>query len=63
MIKKLLKLFTKKIAKSKSKDFRVEKVIKENSDKLYFKWEGCDNSFTSWIDKKDIDLFSRTIHS
>ena len=24
------------------------------SDKLYVKWKGYDNSFNSWIDKKDI---------
>ena len=36
------------------KDFRVEKVIKRKSDKLYVKWKGYDNSFNSWIDKKDI---------
>ena len=22
--------------------------------KLYFKWEGFDNSFNTWIDKKDV---------
>ena len=32
----------------------VEKVIKRKSDKLYFKWKGYNNSFNSWIDKKDI---------
>ena len=36
------------------KEFRVEKVIKKNGDKLYVKWKGYDNSFNSWIDKKDI---------
>ena len=35
-------------------EFRVEKVIKIKDDKLYVKWKGCDNSFNSWIDKKDI---------
>ena len=29
--------------------FRIEKV-----NKLYVKWEGYDNSFNSWIDKKDL---------
>ena len=32
-------------AKKKSKDLRVEKVIKREGDKLYFKWKGYDNSF------------------
>ena len=36
------------------KEFRVEKVIKKKGDKLYVKWKGYDNSFNSWIDKKDI---------
>ena len=35
-------------------EFRIEKVIKRNRDKLYVKWKGYDNSFNSWIDKKDI---------
>ena len=33
---------------------RIEKVIKKKGDKLYVKWKGYDNSFNSWIDKKDI---------
>ena len=35
-------------------EFRIEKVLKEKVDKLYVKWKGYDNSFNSWIDKKDI---------
>ena len=37
-----------------SKINRMEKVIKKKGDKLYVKWKGYDNSFNSWIDKKDI---------
>ena len=37
----------------KSKEFRVEKVIKRKVDKLYVKWKGYSSSFDSWIDKKD----------
>ena len=44
----------KKKIKIIKKEFRVEKVIKKNGDKLYVKWKGYDNSFNSWIDKKDI---------
>ena len=46
--------FKKRIAKKKKnqEDFRVEKLIKRKSDKLYAKWKGYDNSFNSWIDKK-----------
>ena len=32
----------------------MEKVIKRKGDKFYVKWKGCDNSFNSWIDKKDL---------
>ena len=35
-------------------EFRVEKVIKRKGDKLYVKWKRYDNSFNSWIDKKDV---------
>ena len=35
-------------------EFRIEKVIKKKGDKLYVKWKGYDNSFNSWIDKKDL---------
>ena len=36
------------------KEFRIEKVLKKKGDKLYVKWKGYDNSFNSWIDKKDV---------
>ena len=35
----------------------VEKVIKRKGYKLYLKWKGYDNSFNSWIDKKDLVWF------
>ena len=44
----------KKKKKKNQKEFRVEKVIKRKSDKLYVKWKGCYCSFNSWIDEKDI---------
>ena len=37
----------------KKSEFRVENVIKRNGNKLYVKWNGYDNSFKNWIDKKD----------
>ena len=37
-----------------NKKIRIEKVIKRKCDKLYVKWKCCDNSFNSWIDKKDL---------
>ena len=42
------------LQKTNQKEFRIQKVIKGNSDKLYIKWKGYDNSFNSLIDKKDI---------
>ena len=44
----------KNLQKNNQKEFRIEKVLKKKSDKLYVKWKGYDNSFNSWIDKKDL---------
>ena len=55
MVNHLLELFVRKNCKKQNqKKFRIEKVIKRKSDKLFVKWEGYDNLFNSWIDKKDI---------
>ena len=55
MVKKLLEVFMKKnYQKTNQKEFRIEKVFKRKGDKLYVKWKGYDNSFNSWIDKKDL---------
>ena len=40
--------------KTSQEKFRIEKVIKRKDDIFYVKWKGYDNSFNSWIDKKDI---------
>ena len=45
--------YENELQKINQKDFRVEKVIKRKGDKLYVKWKGYDNSFNSWIDKKE----------
>ena len=37
-----------------NKNYRIENVIKKKGDKWYVKWQGYDNSFNSWIDKKDL---------
>ena len=52
-VKKLLVL-EKELQKTNEQKFRIEKVLKKKGDKLYVKWKGYDNSFNSWIDKKDI---------
>ena len=55
MVKKLLERFTKKNCKKQiKKNLRVEKVTKRKDNKLHVKRKGCNNSFNSWIDKKDI---------
>ena len=48
------RFFEKELQKTIQKEFRVEKVIKRKSDKLYVKGKGYNSSFNSWIDKKDI---------
>ena len=55
MVKKLLENFMKKEQqKTNQQEFRIEEVIKRKGDKLYAKWKCYDNSFNSWIDKKDL---------
>ena len=44
----------KELQKTNQTEFRVEKMIKKEGDKLYVTWKGYDNSFENWIDKKDI---------
>ena len=44
----------KELQKTNQEEFRMEKVIKRKGDKLYVKWKGYDDSFISWINKKDI---------
>ena len=46
--------YEKELQKTNQEEFRIEKVIRRKGDKLYVKWKGYDNSFISWIDKKDI---------
>ena len=47
--------YEKELQKIDQQKFRIEKVIKKKGDKLYVKWKGYDNSFNSWIDKKDLN--------
>ena len=48
------KFYEKGLQKATQKEFRIEKVIKRKENKLYVKWKGYNNSFNSWIDKKDL---------
>ena len=45
--------YEKELQKTIQEKFRKEKVVKRKGDKLYVKWKGYDNTFNSWIDKKD----------
>ena len=42
------------LQKTNQQELRIEKVITKKGDTLYVKWKGYDNSFNSWIDKKDL---------
>ena len=46
--------YEKDLQKISQKEFRIEKVLKRKGDELYVKWKNYDNSFNSWIDKKDL---------
>ena len=46
--------YEKELQKTSLAEFRIERVIKRKGDKTYVKWKGYDNSFNSWIDKKDL---------
>ena len=57
------RFYKNEFQKTNEEDFRIEKVIKREGDKLYVKWRGYNNSLNSWIDKKDSInkwIFSRT---
>ena len=51
--------YEKELQKTNQEEFRIEKVIKKKGNKLYVKWEEYDNSFNSWIDKKDLTYMSQ----
>ena len=46
--------YGKELQKTNKKEFRTEKVTNKKGNKLYVKWKAYDNSFNSWIDKKDL---------
>ena len=46
--------YEKELQNTTQEKFRIENVLKRKGDKLYVKWKGYDNSFNSWIDKKDL---------
>ena len=46
--------YEKGLLKTNQKELRFEKLIRKKGDKLYVTWKGYNNSFNSWIDKKDL---------
>ena len=44
--------YEKELQNTNQEEFRI--VIKKKGDKIYVKWKGYDNSFNSWIDKKEL---------
>ena len=46
--------YEKELQRTNHKEFRIEKVFKTKGNKLYVKWKRYNNSFNSWIDKKDL---------
>ena len=44
----------KELQKTDQQEFRIEKIIERKGYKLYVKCKGYDNSFSSWINKKDL---------
>ena len=48
------KVYEKESQKTNQEEFKIEKLIKKKGNKLYVKWKEYDNSFNSWIDKKDL---------
>ena len=48
------KFYEKELQKTNQEKLKLEKIIKKKRNKLFVKWKGYDNSFNSWIDKKDL---------
>ena len=46
--------YEKELQKTDEKEFRIENVLKKKVGKLHVRWKGYDNSFNSWIEKKDL---------
>ena len=61
IVKNLLEHFMEKNYKTQIKNNlglkkkKRKKEIMKKRNKLYVKWKGCDNSFNSRTDKKDIE--------
>ena len=54
--------YEEELQKTNQKELRIEKILKTKGNKLYVKWKGYNNSFNSWIDKKDLIKLINTFH-
>ena len=50
----MVSFYEKELQKTNQKSLELKKLIKKKGNKLYVKWKGQNNSFNSWIDKKDL---------
>ena len=46
--------YEKELQSTNQQKIRIDKIIKRKGDKLYVKWKRYNDSFNSWINKKDI---------
>ena len=46
--------YEKELQRTSHNEYRIENIIKRKGNKLYVKWKGYNNSFNSWINKKDV---------
>ena len=46
--------YENELQNTNQEEFRTEKLMKSNGDKLYVKWKGYNNWFNRWREKKDI---------
>ena len=46
--------YEKELQSTNQQKYRIKKIIKRKGDKVYVKWKGYNDSFNSWINKKDI---------
>ena len=51
--------YEKEIQKTRntSDEYIIEKILKTNKNKIYVKWRGHSNNFSSWIDKNSVTKY------
>ena len=43
----------KELQSTNQQKYKIEKIIQKKTNKLYVKWKGYNDSFNSWIYRKD----------